>query len=112
MRIILYVSYSLGATFLNRHGINSNPYFYLTSVETCICYVGQELDRASGKRYGWSLPEQTLCECTEFRLGGVNMKPQVQPNEIERGMESPTHAPGLRGKLFCGRLLGCFVNAS
>ncbi|XP_071804776.1 uncharacterized protein [Asterias amurensis] len=56
-------------------------------VNGCVCYVGQEQDPAT-KRYGWSLAEQRPCECTEFRLGGVNMKPQMKPYEVMIGGSS------------------------
>ncbi len=60
----------------------------LVAVYGCVCYVGQELDGATGKGYGWSLAEQRPCECTEFRLGGVNMKPQIKPHEVMIGEDS------------------------
>ena len=50
-----------------------------------MCYVGQEPNPATGERYGWSLAEQRPCECTEFRLGGVNMKPQMKSYEVKIG---------------------------
>ncbi|XP_071804578.1 uncharacterized protein [Asterias amurensis] len=53
----------------------------------CVCYVGQEPNPATGERYGWSLAEQRPCECTEFRLGGVNMKPQLKPYEVKIGKD-------------------------
>ena len=60
--------------------------------------MGQEPTQETGNRYGWSLAEQTPCECTELRLGGVNMKPQKKIHEIKIG-EDPRVSINDQGKI-------------
>ena len=42
-----------------------------------VCYAGNEPD-SSGKMR-WVLPYRNPCDCTEIRLGGVNMQAPQRP---------------------------------
>ena len=77
------------------------PHAVLFSVQAHVCYIGQE--PSTGKGYHWYIEERNPCECTEFRLGGLNNKPQPRPS----GVDGIYYIPFKTNKEKIRQVLGC-----